>query len=540
MRLPRGLARTRCAVVMIAVCFCIYAAPPILIYFKHVSPLVYASESIGYRYFYSYRILNGDYENTFLPQGHTLGLFQHAIVGAMDAFCPTTRALRLQLDTFAYATMLGAVILTGVALVWAIIRARLDCPSLLLIGVVLVASVYACRSGISNLIGADYYSYEVSFSILALALALPYSKNRALPCTWGTTIFFGLILGSMLGVKPTLFAVGVLCYIAADYDGVGISILRLSIIVLIAGATWLGILILYYFPHPFYVTTWFKWFLAFSRHPGVEPAFWKSLLSPGSQGANPGADYSYAGVTGLLWIAAMLGGLLASIRPKAICLRSLVVTGVAIVLGGIQMFVLVMRPAGTTLWEIHLYCLCSATVVLSVIPKDFARTILIFFWSAVLFGFCALEAPSRLAELLSWRRLANSTASVWKAHECLSEIRGPVELIFPNNDYTCGSVEEAILKGFSDLPSWNITVGAALLKVVAPQYHYRQNAPLPGANAYFWIDSDEVKLPPQIAASLQKLMIEQPGTMMTWETNTFPWWRRRIHIFSVTSSLPIK
>lgn len=57
----------------------LYALPPLIMLAFGVSPVAVVTESLGYRYFNSLRLLEGERGLIFIVQGQTPGLVQHAI-----------------------------------------------------------------------------------------------------------------------------------------------------------------------------------------------------------------------------------------------------------------------------------------------------------------------------------------------------------------------------------------------------------------------------------------------------------------------------
>jgi hypothetical protein len=51
---------------------------PLALLLSGVSSIVVANESVGYRYFFNLRLLEGERSGLFVPQGHTAGAVQQA------------------------------------------------------------------------------------------------------------------------------------------------------------------------------------------------------------------------------------------------------------------------------------------------------------------------------------------------------------------------------------------------------------------------------------------------------------------------------
>ena len=526
--LDRG---TKIHTIVLVVIFVLLAAPIAQICVSRISPLVYASEAIGYRYFHSFRLLNGNKEAILLPQGHAMGLIQHFVVSGQSLF--SNLSLRWRLDGFAYATLFA--MLTALATGFFVLqrRGRHDPLAVILVASVPLGAFYACRSGISALVGADYYAYEVVLVVWGLALTL---AMRGRPWNWKWTLIFGFLLGLMLGIKPPLVLSGGLCaFVALLRSGADLRllVLRLGTMGLVASLTWILILAAYYFPDPSQSLIWWRWFITYSVSAGAEPQFWESLWSPGSPEANAGADYGYARFLLLSWTAIVGICIWRGWRNRSAGFSAFFTAGASLVFGGLQIVSLVLRPAGTTLWEILLFGLMSIAICVIVQPDGAWRRNLGILWVVMVAVYCLWAAPARVAALLPVSRLVESTRVIWDVHQKLADVGGNVSLIFPNNNHTGGTVEEALLKGFSDYPNWEIKGGKVLLAHTAPGFVFESGAPQLGANAYFWIDSPEAPLPEPVLEAMADIQTKTSGKLLHWKTKTFPWWRRDIHIYVV-------
>lgn len=95
------------------------ALPWLLLLINNVSPVAFAAESIGYRYFHTCRLLHGDKSGVWLPQGQTLGVLYLGAQRLLDWFDAT--ALRNRVDLFCYGTLVNTIAFGAV--VWSFPRA---------------------------------------------------------------------------------------------------------------------------------------------------------------------------------------------------------------------------------------------------------------------------------------------------------------------------------------------------------------------------------------------------------------------------------
>src|SRR5207245_236972 len=110
-------------------------------------------------------------------------------------------------------------------------------------------------------------------------------------------------------------------------------------------------------------------------------------------------------------------------------------------------------------------------------------------FGAVIGTQACLSGIANFPALLPVDTLRTSSETAWSIHSWLASLKRPVLVYLPDNRYAGGTVEEALLKGMSDLPTWNITTGQTLLDTLAPGYSFHQQLlEIPADAAVMWLD----------------------------------------------------
>src|SRR5688572_15508180 len=173
-----------------------------------VSPVAVVTESLGYRYFNSLRLLEGERGLIFIVQGQTPGLVQHAINLALSGIGIPIEVLRLRLDLFAYIfSFLNAALMAGIVCA-ALLGGVLRSTDKLLIVTSVLAGGFVSRSAISASMTPDYYAVESTLSTLGLWLFLRQIRAPAQTVSLPTIVWFGILAGLMAGTKINLFWIG--------------------------------------------------------------------------------------------------------------------------------------------------------------------------------------------------------------------------------------------------------------------------------------------------------------------------------------------
>jgi hypothetical protein len=503
-------------------------AVPLILALTGVSLVVVASESVAYRYFIDLRLLRGE-PGLFVPQGHSVGAIQHLIIWAQQAVLgiPPQR-LRATLDTFGYLTLAISWACTAAVLVMAFSSRRLDGGEKSAIGAVALGAVYASASGISMVMMPDYYGFETAITVSALAASMFAWHREWTKPAWRAATAIGLFGGLALATKVTLVMTGSLPMLVVLAKSTASIKTRFADAIVFAVASLIsGLLIVaaaYRFDWSIVVRSIDPW-LSFVRNAGSEPNFWASVFWPFTTGGEAGANYLYA-----LVLLPVLGGLatiavartIAAGQVRAAILGSLVLAAMAL-----HFWALFRRPAGTTLWEITLFWSAGTALTSCVMTRDRWRRGAQAAFVAVMLVVCTASTAVNLPRLVPLRVLRQSTMQIWEAHSFLHRGDGEKVVVIPDNRYAIGSVEEVLMKGTSDFPSWTITSGQTVLDEVVPRLRFRQQLEeLSSGAAVMWIDiPDEQRLTDRFPALARRAA---KARCRNWDVATWPWWPRRI------------
>lgn len=193
--------------------FLIATLPPLLMLIFMLWPLAImvtagitltgmAEESVGYRYFYTLRILYADHERPWLPQAQLVGLTHLGIQLLLTAAGYPPEQLFPRIDLFAYAASALPSVLTAVAFVWAV-RPLRDPLARLLVALLLLVTVFDVRNGRGlHLIQADYYTWVHIVALITIGGVLRAVKLR-LTLDLRSGLVLGLFTAASLTIKPT-------------------------------------------------------------------------------------------------------------------------------------------------------------------------------------------------------------------------------------------------------------------------------------------------------------------------------------------------
>jgi hypothetical protein len=511
----------------------LYALPPLIMLAFGVSPVAVVTESLGYRYFNSLRLLEGERGLVFIVQGQTPGLVQHAINLALSRVGIPIETLRLRLDLFAYAfSFLNAALMAGIVCA-ALLGGALRSTDKLLIVTSVLAGGFVSRSAISASMTPDYYAVESTMGTLGLWLFLRQVRAPASTVSLRAIVLFGVLAGLMAGTKINLFWLGLVAalpvLLGPPFSLVRVGV-RAALLCVIAVAVFMLVTLAFYLFDVRIMPEFLARWLEFVRNPGSEERFWTSLFFPGSPGANPGADYGYARVLFLTWVGALLGTAIAELRRPARNREALLMIVAVALLGLWQLIGLVVRPAGTTLFEVGLFAVASGAVVITLVSDTSFGRRLAFAFAGVVLVQTVVSGVINVPALIPGPTLRQSSEVVWDVHTWLRTRDRDVLVFLPDNRYAGGTVEEALLKGMSDLPTWNITAGRGLLERVAPRFAFSQSlSDVAPGTAVMWLDSPDA---PDLAVetpALQRLLADPTTSCRQWALDTYPWWRHVVH-----------
>ena len=189
--------------VLIAALLAGFLLSPVLTLIAHgYTPTGMAEESIGRRYFYSLRILYGEHDRPWVPQGHLVSVSHIAIQYALTAagFPPTQLFPRI--DVFAYTASILSVVVTVLAFIWAV-RPISSPLGKLLVALLLLVMVFdpATTRGY-HLVQADYYAWVHPIALVGVGAVLRVA-NAGTALGLQSGVLLGTYAAAAISIKPT-------------------------------------------------------------------------------------------------------------------------------------------------------------------------------------------------------------------------------------------------------------------------------------------------------------------------------------------------
>jgi len=513
----------------------VYGFPAFYLFVHDVSLVAVANESLSYRYFYSFRIWNGENESLFTAQAQLLNSMHILFQWVMDdmLMLPADN-LRARMEMFGYATLVINWVIGLLAIAVLFLCRSLSWMDRLVCSTVSLFVVYGSRSGISAAMTPDYYGMEASLVLLVLTITLVlWKQKRVLSPEWAFP-FAGFLLGILAATKITLLSVGFLPILPIVYRGSlqGFCLLRWMVcfgaVGFCSAALFWGLSYLF---DSLALKSSMQLWAAFVRNPGGEPSFWTSLFFPWSPAANQGADYTYALFGMPVFMGVFGAAMLYVIRNREG--RHSLVGGYLVMacLMGLHIVALIRRPAGTTLWEMSIVFATVAALSVLMLGKSRTKTVLSLVFLIFLCFHTSFSGFVNFKQVIPIANYQSSTKTIWEVHDYLKRQGEEVVVLIPDNNYTAGTVEEGILKGMSDVPTWNISHGAELLTTIAPGIRFTQNLlELPATSAVMWIDIEGKKSLVEKFPVLKQRVEQLSHLCKIWEIQTWAWWPRRITV----------
>jgi hypothetical protein len=462
---------------------------------ERISPISYASEALGYRYFHSYRLLHGDKSPIWEAQGQTLGVLHHGINLLIDGVLVRSNSdLRARIDLFSHLTLAANALLLAAILLAAAANLRLTRNDLLILGGVSIFGVFGSGWSLQAAASPDYYLFEITANVASLWLTLAFIRAEHPGAGIRRGIALGAFAATLACLKITLLPAALLpaavVFARARHAGFRVLLFGLGgwLLGFLAGAAL--IVSAYYLFDLRQMGRAFALWRQFVAHPGViEPTFWNELLRrPLEAGDFFWTDHRFAVVISAVWASTLvLSALLLRQSPAArlnLFLLCFLCVSVAL-----HAFGLAKRPAATTLFEFGLFLAVSAGTMLAMLTPGSWRAIPGTCFAAILLAWSGVSLCRWVPSSSMFERLRQTGENAWQIHGKLISAGVPVLIYIPDNNFTSGSVEDAILKGFSDVPTWNITSGYAPLQNIAPNFRFVQwFSGIPEGQMFVWTD----------------------------------------------------
>lgn len=505
-----------------------------------ISPVAFAAESVAYRYFHSFRLIRHDPSIIWEAQGQTLGVLQECFQRLLDWFGVT--ALRSRMDLFSYSTLAFNTLAFGLV-AWGLGRAlpagwRLR----LLLAAAALFGIYGSWWGLFSARLPDYYMFEVTLTFACLGLfILQLTAPRISPARAAA---LGALAGAMAGIKITLLPTALLPLLpglmhAGDPPR---ATLRLAGSWTAGLAAMLVTVIAAYYQFDFgHLREAFQAWRSFVSAPGAEPGFVSSLLHPFAATNNPWADHRFFAVILALWLLALAALGHAFLTERTPRRSHAVLLAFVLACSALHVWAVCKRPAETTLFETALFLTAAGAMMLASLPTRPAYQKAISAWITLMFGWSLVSALELYPAPATIAALRNTSRNAWEIHDWLNETGRPVVVLLPDDRYVSGTVEETLLKGFSDVPTWNITSGYALLDIVAPRRLFvTKLSVLPAGSVLLWTDVPGTAPLAKVNRTGLTVLGQLPRQERSWPMQSNQYWSRTVHgaIFADPSDNP--
>jgi hypothetical protein len=472
----------------------------------------FLGESLAYRYFASMRILNGDAEGIWLPQGYLINIVQHVIVFfTKNHLNFNSEALRQNFNIFGYATNVVIVFFAALISAYAFFSKKLDSIDRTAFVFTLLIPVYGfLGQGIYYSILPDYYHLNIVLVSLTVLIFFVEFKNQK-HIEYKRAFLLGLFVGLCTSNKITMLLISSAVFIPSLTQENQWNFKRAS---LVFGIAILGVITS--FTVVFLIFYLFDWHLlvqalyniqSFSTQSWIQPNFTNLveslLLAKG---------YLYAIVL-FIFIASLA---ISQNYKTTHCSLKLLQIGVLITIGLFQLWFVWRRPAETTFFE-SIVSINALTLMLITIffKTSLARLFLIGMGlTNLLFSINGvIQQYQGILERSENARLG------WQEFRKIEKMKHKVIVIVPDNEYFFREADpfETLLKGVVDFPTWNIAAGKIYLeKLESPvsfrseQMKFRPNDPYPENDVLVWFDRNDYNKPlvsayPQLAKAVNKL-----------------------------------
>lgn len=477
----------------------VFAFPNLAALWYRADPLTIANESVGYRYLFSERLLNGEGSSVWVLAGFLATAIQTTWLAVLNLFShPTPDELHWRLMAFSYGFNALIVAGTGAVFFAAARNRRLSLLDLGLLALPALGPAFTTRrSGFYYYTLPDYYHLNVLLTVVTVWLFLgQWRAERPGAVSLRRVFCLGLYVGVMGSNKITMLPIG-LALLAPAVFAAPLDWRRfLTRGTLAAAGLAAGFIFVIWWFYLFKlspVIDMFQTWLGVVRDPGGESNFWSSNFRSHLTG------YSYGYIFGLYVVGVVLAAV-AALRDPARRREILLVAGVAALGGATWCYFIYKRPAGTTFFEaaVALFGFTAITLVVIAHGRRMPRVIAGLLGLLVVYSAATFQWQGNLAIL---RESAPWARHMWQLHRDMLEFAHgqAIIVIHPLNQYGYGGVAEFLLKGTADVPSWNVTEnGRPILERYSPRTTYRHdysgpppNSAYPGDVTLFWIDRPE-------------------------------------------------
>jgi hypothetical protein len=444
----------------------------------HADYFTIAGESAAYRFFLVDRLMHGDRSNLYLPQGYLASLLHNVVYWLVVPSGNIRDQLRDIVNQWGLVYTAGVCLLVTLVVVCALVGSTL--PPLAKAGVV----VAALGPEFCTAAAGFYYSYLPDYYVLNMALA-PCITLAFLWVRWRATdpprLTSGLLLGALMGLTASnkisllpLASLPVVMLVARDIRRPTRAQLDMVAAGCAAGVAFATVHLLLYRFDIEMIGRVFPLWLEVVFNPGGEANFWQQFVNDYLIQFNYLYIYALLIISLLLVAVVLARQLIGRVSTLASWLAYAAILSVAL----FSLYALVKRPAGTTAFEgaTIAFALIGCLVGLEARERVHARGSWIVIGAIGLLALTTFPVRHQLAALADTVPRAND---IWALHEMIMATGQPATVVIPDNSYGFGSVEEALLKGFSAYPTWTIREGRAGLDRYAPGMTFREAGSTP-------------------------------------------------------------
>jgi len=188
------------------------AWPWLLLKMNDISQIGFNEESIGYRYFHSLRLLYGDNEFPWLPQGQFTGLFHIIIQWLLTVFGYPIENSRIRIDIFTDLALVMQFTLIAITFLFSV--SNLNFTTRLAIAALFLMASYAQSSfnwGM-HLFTPDYLIWVLIPACILIGTMVRLGKSQAAPSAWAFALL-GLFTGILAAIKITYLTFSITLWI---------------------------------------------------------------------------------------------------------------------------------------------------------------------------------------------------------------------------------------------------------------------------------------------------------------------------------------
>ena len=469
--------------------------PLLLVLAYHAEILTIGSESLAYRFFFSYRILNGESRNIWFLQGYLLSAAQNSLLVLSGADKVDGSGLRWALNFFSLGSLaLNTAVLAAAAAVVSFTRG-ITWTDRVMFAIIGLGPMYATSGqGFQHSLWPDYYHLNVAISALGLALFQVAWRRPELGRHAIWVFAAGLFAGLAAANKITAGVCGaalILVLVFRPSTRIWDVIARalLAGVGIIVGCAW-PVLAFYRFNFPVASEAFRAWF-AYMKNPGGDEGFYSQL-----------SWYLIANHLALFACLYLVSLVLSAIeltrRPERVARIVLVAMTV---LGMGLIYSVIKRPAGTSLFEAAVFVGCFGAIMLTVLPASRSRTTFVAVLGMAFLFFSTARFPWK-SQIYSITASKAQAEARWTAFHVTNEKAQGRRVIFfiPDNRYHAQDLFVVLLKGTADMGSWDVSArGRPTLERFAPGLEFRSThsiAPPKEAGGKVYIWNDTPGLPP--------------------------------------------